>query len=163
MKCRGCVFVLASLLCAVAGAQQAAPDAHHAMEMRGDHVMGFPHDKTTHHFLIQPQGGVIQVTANDPKDAQDINMIHMHLGHIAKMFANGNFQAPMLVHDAIPPGTTTMKLLKDKIRYNFEQLETGGAVHIESDDPVALAAIHDFLRYQISEHKTGDPVAEPAQ
>jgi hypothetical protein len=31
-------------------------------------------------------------------------------------------------------------------------------VDISTDDGAALAAIHDFLRYQITEHKTGDPM-----
>jgi hypothetical protein len=34
-------------------------------------------------------------------------------------------------------------------------------VSIESDDRVAVAAIHDFLRFQISEHQTGDPLTLP--
>ncbi len=169
LKTAVCLLSIGVMLCSLAGAQAAqqpgadSADMHHAMEMRGDHVMGFPHDKTTHHFLLQAGGGLIQVTANDAKDQPDIDMIRMHRGHISKMFANGNFVAPMLVHDAIPPGTTTMKLLKEKIHYGFVQVDAGGAVHIESTDPVAVAAIHDFLRYQIAEHKTGDPVAEPAQ
>jgi hypothetical protein len=29
-------------------------------------------------------------------------------------------------------------------------------VIIASDNPLALAAIHDFLRFQITDHRTGD-------
>ena len=29
-------------------------------------------------------------------------------------------------------------------------------MRIKSDDPVALAAIHDFIRFQITDHETGD-------
>jgi hypothetical protein len=49
-----------------------------------------------------------------------------------------------------------MQLLKTKIRYHYEETPSGARVRIESEDPVALAAIHDFLRFQISEHQTGD-------
>jgi hypothetical protein len=75
------------------------------------------------------------------------------------MFGNGDFTAPMFVHDGIPPGVTTMKLLKAKIRYKYEEISSGGRVRIESSDPVALAAIHDFLRFQITDHQTGDTLA----
>jgi hypothetical protein len=31
-------------------------------------------------------------------------------------------------------------------------------VIIASDNPLALAAIHDFLRFQVTDHGTGDPL-----
>jgi hypothetical protein len=34
---------------------------------------------------------------------------------------------------------------------------TGGRVDIATSDPAALAAVHQFLKFQIAEHKTGDP------
>ena len=43
-------------------------DHHAAVNERGDHVMGFDHEKTTHHFRLTKSGGVIEVSANDPKD-----------------------------------------------------------------------------------------------
>ncbi len=171
-----CISVAASLLaetallnaqvpatdppCPMHPAQPANSDAHHAMvEKHGDAGMGFSHDKTTHHFRLAGGGGAIEVTANDPADKASIDAIRSHLAHIAVMFADGDFSTPMFVHDAIPPGVTTMKLLKDKIRYRYEQTEAGGRVRIDAADPIALAAIHDFLRFQITDHQTGDPVS----
>ncbi len=80
---------------------------------RGEHVMGFSHEATTHHFRLFSDGGEIDVRANDPKDKASIDQIRTHLGHIAKMFASGNFKAPMLIHDTNPPGTATMTRLKE--------------------------------------------------
>jgi hypothetical protein len=124
---------------------------------RGDHAMGFSHEKTTHHFLLYSDGGVIQGNANDPKDTESRDEIWMHLGHIAQMFAAGDFQIPMLVHAEVPPGVPVMKKLKSEIKYTFEELEQGGRVRMRTKNPDALAAIHEFLRYQISDHQTGDP------
>ena len=136
---------------------QHATDDHHAVvERHGDQGMGFSHDATTHHFRIGSDGGVIEVTANDPSDKTSAEAIRSHLSHIAVMFRNGDFSTPMFVHDGLPPGVTTMKLLKSNIGYNYEEIVSGGRVHINSHDPVAIAAIHDFLRFQISEHRTGD-------
>ena len=51
-----------------------------------------------------------------------------------------------------------MKDRKDKISYQFESIPNGGKVLISTEDPKALKAIHDYLRYQIREHKTADPL-----
>jgi len=138
-------------------------DAHHAMvESHGDKAMGFPHDKTTHHFRLPEDGGAIEVTANDPKDSANIDAIRMHLTHIAQVFSEGDFSIPMFVHDTVPPGVTTMKLLKEKVHFEYHSIEAGGRVSIVSQDPVAQAAIHDFLRFQITDHRTGDTLETAA-
>ena len=126
------------------------------MNKRGDHFMGFDHTKTTHHFLLQEAGGSIEVTANSSDDVASSEQIRMHLKHIAMMFAEGNFNAPMLIHDQTPPGVPVMQELKNEIKYNFEEIDRGAAVRISTKNPLALKAIHDFLRFQIKEHKTGD-------
>jgi hypothetical protein len=127
-----------------------------SLNHRGDHVMGFDHTKTTHHFELSKTGGVIQVKANDAKDTASRDLIRMHLEHISKAFAAGDFQDPMDVHAEIPPGVPVMKSDKDKITYRYESMEQGGRVVIQTDDAEALDAVHDYLAYQIREHKTGD-------
>jgi hypothetical protein len=118
--------------------------------------MGFPHDKTTHHFHLRGDGGTIEVSANDPKDQRNIAAIRSHLSHIAQLFAGGDFTTPMSIHETVPPGAASMRLLKSAITYEYEQNASGGQVRIVSKDAVAIAAIHDFLRFQITEHETGD-------
>lgn len=128
------------------------------MNERGEKGMGFSQEKTTHHFFLTKTGGVIQVEANDPKDAESRDQIRQHLGHIALMFAEGNFDIPMFVHDQTPPGVPEMQKLKSAISYKYEESERGGRVRISSNDPQAVAAVQSFLRFQITEHKTGDPL-----
>ena len=146
------ILMLATLV--IGYAQQ--PKTDEEMNKRGDHVMGFDHTKTTHHFSLQESGGSIVVTANSADDVESSQQIRMHLKHIAMMFADGNFNAPILIHDQTPPGVPVMKELKGKIKYNFEEIDRGAAVRITTKNPIALKAIHDFLRFQIKEHKTGD-------
>ena len=146
------ILMLATLV--IGYAQQ--PKTDEEMNKRGDHVMGFDHTKTTHHFSLQESGGSIVVTANSADDVESSQQIRMHLKHIAMMFAEGNFNAPMLIHDQTPPGVPVMKELKGEIKYNFEEIDRGAAVRISTKNPKALKAIHDFLRFQIKEHKTGD-------
>jgi hypothetical protein len=130
----------------------------HSMNMqgRGDMGMGFSQAKTTHHFILAKDGGVISVEANDVNDTTSRDQIRMHLAHIAKMFAEGNFDIPMFVHDQVPPGVPVMQSKKNRIQYRFEESKLGGRVVITSSDPEALPAVHEFLSFQIREHKTGD-------
>ena len=132
--------------------------AHTQMNERGEKGMGFSQTATTHHFLLNANGGVIQVEAKDSADATNRNEIRMHLRHIAKAFQNGDFDIPMSVHDTVPPGVPEMKRLQKNIQYSFEETLNGGRVVISSANKEALEAIHRFLRFQIEEHKTGDPM-----
>jgi hypothetical protein len=133
--------------------------AHHAgVDARGDQAMGFDHDRTTHHFLLARDGGSIEIRANDGKDTESRDQIRLHLEHVAKMFAAGDFSAPMFIHDVVPPGVETMKRLKAEIRYTFGPVERGGRIRIATKNREAVAAIHDFLRLQIKDHRTGDPI-----
>lgn len=123
---------------------------------RGDMAMGFSHQKTTHRFRLLADGGAIEVTANDAVDAESRDQIRQHLGHIAQMFGGGNFDAPMLTHGKTPPGVSVLQKLKTEISYQYEELERGGRVRITTDKKEALAAVHEFLRFQIADHQTGD-------
>lgn len=118
--------------------------------------MGFSQDKTTHHFELTKTGGTIQVTVKDPADVEIRDHVRMHLQHIAKSFAAGDFEDPMEVHAEVPPGVPVMKERKSKISYRYEAIEQGGRVVIRTRDAEALSAVHEYLEYQIREHKTGD-------
>jgi hypothetical protein len=129
------------------------------MEERGEKGMGFSQTATTHHFFLKPDGGVIQVEANDAADTTNRDNIRMHLAHIAQAFADGDFDIPMFVHDTVPPGVPEMKRLRSTIKYSFVETPNGARVVISTTDPDSLAAIHKFLHFQIEEHKTGDPTS----
>ena len=156
------VLVTGSVGCAqqsqTADPQKSKHDSMESMNERGDKVMGFDHTKTTHHFLLGTNGGVIQIEANEKTDTASRDEIRQHMRHIAKMFGEGNFSAPMLIHEQNPPGAEVMKQLKARISYEFGENERGAFIRISTDDAEALKAIHEFLRFQIKEHMTGDPL-----
>jgi hypothetical protein len=130
--------------------------AHTQMNERGEKGMGFSQTATSHHFLLNSNGGVIQVEANDSADTINRDEIRMHLGHIAKAFQSGDFEIPMYVHNTVPPGVPEMKRLRRNIQYSYEETSNGGRIVISSANKEAREAIHRFLRFQIEEHKTGD-------
>src|SRR6266403_2411490 len=143
--------------CPVHEQHKAAQDAHQqGVIERGAHVMGFSHDKATHHFLLYPDGGAIDVQANKPEDPATRDAIRSHFTHIVKMFAEGDFSAPLLIHSQNPPGTEAMKQLREQIQYKLENTASGARIRITTKNAEALQAVHTFLRFQIKDHQTGD-------
>lgn len=69
----------------------------------------------------------------------------------------------MRIHDRVPPGVPTMKDSKSRIEWKFAETPGGGRVRITTEDAKALAAIHEFLRFQIEDHRTGDPTDVPPE
>jgi len=87
------------------------------VDARGDKAMGFRHDITSHHFVLLKNGGAIEIEADDPNDSASKEAIRDHLNQIARMFSQGDFQLPMLIHATTPTGIDTMKRLKNEIIY----------------------------------------------
>jgi hypothetical protein len=127
---------------------------HDMLKERGRLAMGFDQDRTTHHFVLRPDGGIISVEVNDPSDDQNRRAIRQHLRQIAIDFADGRFDAPLQTHGEEPPGTSLMRSLRSAIRYMAEETANGARVVIRSSDRRAVDAIHEFLAYQIREHRT---------
>ena len=120
--------------------------------------MGFSHEKTTHHFHLFTDGGSIEIVSNDQADSGSQKAIRDHLSMIATKFSNGDFAIPMFIHDTVPPGAETMKRLNRKIRYVVSNMVGGAQIRITSEDIDAVRAVHDFLKFQILDHQTGDPL-----
>jgi hypothetical protein len=133
-------------------------DHQAALNQHGDQVMGFSHEKTTHHFVLTADGGLIEVRAND-KDPASRAQIRGHFQHIARMFADGNFDAPMLVHSQNVPGTATMTRLKADLHWDLQEIPRGARITVTADNKEVTDAVHEFLRFQIADHQTGDCTA----
>ena len=126
------------------------------VDQRGDKAMGFSHEMTSHHFLLFKDGGAIEIEADNPDDSVNKEAIRDHLVKIAEMFSQGDFQLPMLIHATVPPGVETMKRLKNEISYGAEITQRGALLRIRTGNSEAVQAIHEFLRFQITDHRTKD-------
>jgi hypothetical protein len=110
-----------------------------------------------HHFELLPDGGIIEVDVKDEKDTATRDEIRGQFVHIASMFSANNFEIPMFIHDTVPPGVPVMKEKSKAITYTLQQTPGGARIKIQTDDPEALKAVHEFLIFQIRDHRTGDP------
>ncbi len=113
--------------------------------------MGVDQYTSTHVFESLPDGGRI-VLQRDSVDSAGTAIIRAHMLDIAGKFSAGDFTIPGMVHAQTVPGTAEMTALHDRIRYRADTLPRGGQVRITSSDSSAIAAIHEFLAFQRSDH-----------
>jgi hypothetical protein len=124
-----------------------------AMDARHGEAVGEDPMALAHQFVSVDDGGDI-ILERQVHDEMGINQIRSHLLLISRSFARGDFTTPGFVHDKPVPGTDVMTARASKISYTVEDTEHGGIVHIRTNDPEALKAIHAFIEFQIAEHHT---------
>jgi hypothetical protein len=128
------------------------------LKTRGAEAMGFDQDKTAHHFRLSKTGGAIDVVVKDPADSVSRDQVRAHLKAIAEQFARGDFGKPLTTHGELPPGVRTMQERRSALTFTYQELAIGGRVLIAASDANVTDAVHEFLKYQIREHATGDPL-----
>lgn len=146
-----------------ANAQHAAHDstkaqkdsAFRALQNRGQAVMGVDQYTSAHQFESLGNGGRIELQ-REVDDSAGVSQIRRHLKEISVAFRAGDFRLPGMVHAMKVPGTDVMAAKKNAIRYEFRELPRGGEVRIITDDAEAIQAVHDFLAFQRSDHRTGE-------
>ena len=148
------------------GLAQAHDSAHHrnplparsdsafaALQKRGAAVMRVDQYTSTHRFTTLRDGGRIALE-RDTRDTAGVRAIREHLRGIAQAFAAGDFSASATVHAQPVPGTPVMRARRQLIRYEFRALPGGGEVRMTTRDPAARRAIHEFLAFQRTDHRT---------
>src|SRR5687768_5366613 len=152
-------LIVFALCIASAGCMPETPassdSAFAALQQRGASpaAMGVDQYTSAHVFEDLKDGGRIELQ-REVDDSAGTAQIRSHLAHVSQEFSKGNFQIPGFVHDrADVPGTQTMTLKRDAIRYEFRELPRGGEVIISSRDLEAVKAIHEFLAFQRSDHR----------
>ena len=153
------VVLALTLIGLASGYATTVQDHQHQSDLkeRGKHAMGFDQDATTHHFIITATGGRIEVTAKSAGDTKSAGEIRSHLTHIGQMFSAGDFSAPALVHDQKVPGVAGMKAAGNALTYTYEEMAAGARIKITGSTPGAIRSVHEFLKFQIKDHATGDP------
>ncbi len=132
-------------------------DRRDDVDHRHDEATGVRHESSVHHFELAKDGGSIRLEVKDAEDIAGRDRIREHLQVIARAFAAGDFALPASIHGRVPPGADAMKKRKSAISYRFEPTAAGGLVRITTRDAAALDAVHRFLRFQVRDHRTGDP------
>jgi hypothetical protein len=124
------------------------------VQARGAVAMGVDQYTSTHIFEPLPDGGVIELQRN-AADSAGGAQIRRHMELIATQFAAGDFRLPGFVHDRPVPGTAVMAAKRSAVSYTVESRPRGAALRLQTSDPAAVAAIHQFLAFQRADHHAG--------
>ena len=131
------------------------------MQSRGAHVMGVDQYTSQHVFEDLPDGGRVVLDRADASDTAAIGTIRAHMRDIETAFRAGDFSKPFQVHAQAVPGTAVMTARRAAISYQTVDRPQGGEVRIQSSDPVAVSAIHEFLAFQRDAHRAaGHPASK---
>lgn len=115
--------------------------------------MGVDQYTSQHVFEDLPDGGRIMLDRDDARDSVGIRTIRAHMREIEAAFRSGNFAAPGLVHAQAVPGTRLMGERRTEISYATTDRPRGAELRLQSRDSAAVAAIHEFLKFQRSDHR----------
>ena len=124
MRTMPLLFLLA-ILPGIANAQQnPSPDQDNRSEdvvKRGEHVMGFSHEATTHHFRLFKDGGEIGVTAKDPNDKAGIEQIRTYrqdvfLREFQGAYAHSRHEPARRRDDDQAQGADSLRILGNRTR-----------------------------------------------
>jgi hypothetical protein len=139
-------------------AQDHAPatsdSAYARLQERGKTAMGVDQYTSRHVFEALPDGGRIELQRSED-DAAGTETIRSHMQEVAAAFKAGDFSTPAFVHWREVPGVRVMMERRETMTWTYKPLPRGGEVRITSADTAAVKAVHEFLAFQNSDHRTG--------
>jgi hypothetical protein len=147
---------LIGMIGSVAGCAAPAGDASRqaTVASRGAEVMPFDLNATTHTFTKTEAGGRQVVTAHDPNDRTQIDLIRQHLQAERANFANGNFSDPARIHGMDMPGVSELSAGYARITVTYAERPDGAELTYTTEDAALVAAIHAWFDRQLMDHGT---------
>lgn len=149
------VVGLVGVLVSTAGHDE--PTREEVIAQRGERVMPFDLDATTHVFDPTTFGGVQRVVADDPSDDDQIALVRRHLRHEMERFRVGDFGDPATIHGHDMPGLAVLEARAEELEITLRALPDGAELTYRSDDPEVVDALHDWFAAQLADH--GDDAA----
>jgi hypothetical protein len=119
---------------------------------RGATVMPFDLDATTHTFTRTDDGGIQTVTADDPSEVAQIELIRGHLRKERDNFARGNFDDPAAIHGHDMEGVAELRAGYTDITVTYSDLPDGAQLTYTTDRADLVAAIHAWFDRQLMDH-----------
>jgi hypothetical protein len=148
--------ILAAAALVVAGTSCAAdtPLTQQRAEVaeRGAQVMPFDLEATTHVFTKTAGGGVQVVTADDPTDQEQIELIRTHLSEERSNFTRGDFDDPAEIHGHDMPGVAELTAGYAEIDVTYAETPAGAQLTYTTDDPQLVDAVHAWFDRQVMDH-----------
>jgi hypothetical protein len=132
----------------------ASADRQAEVARNGAVVMPFDLTRTTHTFTDTNTGGRELVTANDPADSQQIDLIRSHLKGLLPKFSSGDFSDPAAIHGDAMPGLAELRAGYGRIEFIYEERPNGAALTYQTSDPVMVSVLHTWFAAQRGDHSS---------
>jgi len=146
---RAAIAVALLVLTAIASAQSG----------KGKNAVAPPPDesKIERHYWLLKNGGAIEFICKAPCDSSTQASIQGYLDSLGKAFEKGSFDAEFVSGSNAPETLATLRKLREEVTFQSASSEVGYSLRMLTVNPQAREAIYDFIRYEITNRKTGDP------
>jgi hypothetical protein len=148
----GAFAVLAISVLAGCSTQDDIASRQATVASRGAEVMPFDLEATTHTFTKIDVGGRQVVTANDPSDRTQVDLIRQHLQTERTNFANGDFSDPARIHGMDMPGVSELSAGHTRVTVTYTERPDGAELTYATDDATLIDAIHSWFDRQVMDH-----------
>lgn len=142
--------ILFALLSVLVGCSSA--DRQRVVADRGQAVMPFDLDRTTHHFTSRTDGLLQEVIADDPDDAVQRDLIRQHLRAEVQRFKGGDFGDPARIHGEQMPGLRQLEAGATSIDIRYREVGAGAQIEFLTADPALIASLHLWGAAQVKDH-----------
>jgi hypothetical protein len=150
--------VILVLIVASLAWSQTPPTGDSDINARFSKSLGTDANRIFQHYYLVKNGGVIEFTAKDPADNASVAAVQKYLATQKDLFEKGKNEGDADVHGKIADGVPVLKKLRNEITFFTVKNEDGAVLRMFSTNDQARQAIQDFIKFQINEHKTGDPL-----
>ncbi|MDO9106895.1 MAG: aspartate carbamoyltransferase [Methylovulum sp.] len=123
------------------------------VHQRTQQVLPFDMNQTLQTFSKTVHGGVQHVVVKPAANIREIKRIQAYLLKLANDFRKGDFSDTERIHGANMPGLAQLKAAKtDDIKFEYSALEKGGQIHLTTEYPLLVQALHEWFDAQANEH-----------
>jgi len=139
------IALVASVACTSSNRQEAVSD-------RGQEVMPFDLDRTTHRFTPRPDGLVQEVVADDPSDTTQTALVRQHLREEVNRFQAGDYGDPAQIHGDDMPGLAQLQAGAASIAVTYGDTVAGVEISFVTPEPSLVDALHQWGEAQVTDH-----------
>jgi hypothetical protein len=119
---------------------------------RGQQVMPFDLNRTTHVFEKTAGGGVESVLIRSEADRDQLPLIRAHLRKAQRLFSHGDFRDPMATHGMQMPGLDTLRRQAALIKITYRPLLRGAQLRYSTANTAVRNALHEWFDAQLMDH-----------
>jgi hypothetical protein len=115
--------------------------------------------RVVHHFYLYPDGGMMTLVVADPSDAETRKAVRAYVQRVSQLMVFGNLERMREQFGQGVPGLNRIAEARGRkatITVHSSTPDEGSHIIFSTADPGALEGLHEFLRFQMEDLKTGD-------